>query len=611
MRIRISPMLAVLGPCLLACGAALSQPAKPPPTVKPAPSPTGTPSAPPATTAPGSASAPAAPPPQGDSSPKEEEARNHFQRGLSLLDEEKWDAALAEFLRSRELLPRRSATKNAAICLRRLNRNDEALEMFEALLVFPDLPKTDKEFAEREIAALTSLIGLIEIKGAEGGASIVIDSRDRGTFPAPGPLRVGVGTHVVRVYKDGFEAFESRVEVAGRETRTVAVKMRALSQAGRVTVVEQKGRVLDVVIDNVVVGKTPWEGSLATGDHVVFLRGDDVGTQPASVPVKINQVTPLTLAAEPLTSALRVEPTPAGASIALDGVSLGHGLWEGRLSSGGHRLEITAEGFVPVVRDMTLASGKRELLTITLERDPTSSMWRDSRGRFFAELDAGFGVTPSFSGEVAASCTAGCSGSPGMGFLALGRGGYRFPSGFMLGIDAGYLMLVQGLGDRATTVTPTGLAANPGTVDDAFRLQGAVVGAFAGIRVGDRFALTFRLGADVLLGTVSDHRSGTFTTIARPKNPATPYSINVAQALSLNALSIAPDVRFGVKVVEHLELSVGVEAMILVAFSQPTWDQDKGKVLAATDGEARFASETLTGKAMVVVVPGLGARYEF
>lgn len=603
MRTRISPVLTILGVSLLAGGTALSQPAKQPPSAKPAAAPSSTPSAAPSATA-----APAA---QDGAPSKEEEARQHFSSGLALFDAEKWDGALAEFLRSREIMPRPSTTKNAAICLRRLNRNDEALEMFEALLAFKELPKAEKELAEREVAALAGLIGTIDVKGAESGSSIVIDGRDRGTYPVPSALRVGVGTHVVRVYKDGFEAFETRVEVAGREEKTVSVKMHPLSQAGRITVVEQKGLALDVVIDNVVVGKTPWEGALATGDHVVFLRGGDLGTQPAAVPVKINQVTPLTLAAEPLSAALRVEPTPAGATIALDGVSLGHGLWEGQLRAGSHRVEITAEGFVPVVRDVTLAKEKREVLTVTLERDPTSSMWRDSRGRFFAEVDAGFGITPSFSGEVAASCKGDCSASPGMGFLAVGRGGYRFPSGFMLGIDAGYLLLSQSLSNRATTVTPKGLAANPGAADDAFRLQGAVVGAFAGIRIGDRFPLTFRLGAGVLLGTVSDRRTGTFTTVARANVPAAKYDVSVGETPSLNALSLTPEARLGFKVGDHLELSVGAEAMVLIAFSQPAWDPDKGKVLAATDGEGRFGAETLTGKVMVAVVPGLGARYEF
>ncbi|MCA9619893.1 MAG: PEGA domain-containing protein, partial [Myxococcales bacterium] len=61
-------------------------------------------------------------------------AKVHFKRGLKLLREEAWSPALAEFLQSRELFPTRVATNNAGIALRKLQRYDEALDMFETLL---------------------------------------------------------------------------------------------------------------------------------------------------------------------------------------------------------------------------------------------------------------------------------------------------------------------------------------------------------------------------------------------------------------------------------------------------------------------------------------------
>ncbi|MEZ4299849.1 MAG: PEGA domain-containing protein [Polyangiaceae bacterium] len=540
-----------------------------------------------------------------------EEALNHFHAGLALSDEGNWDGALAEFLRSREIFPGHGNTVNAAKCLRRLKRYDEALEMFETYLALPDLKASEKEPAEKEAATLLNLIGTIEVKDAEPGATILIDSRSRGTAPATKPFRVNVGTHVVRVYKDGFEAFETRVEVAGRQPKTVLARLAPLSQAGRLKVIEHAGRSLDVVLDNVVVGKTPWEGPLAAGDHVVFLRDGETGTQPAAASVRINQMTSLTLQAEPLTAALRVEPTPAGAAVALDGVSLGNGLWEGRLRAGAHKIEVRSEGFVPQVRDLSLVPDKRELLVVTLDRDPTSSIWRDTRGRFFAELNADFALAPVLGGDLADGCKSPCASSLGLGFLALGRGGYRFSSGFMLSVDAGYLLIRQSLDSRATVVRPQGLPANPGVADDALTLQGALVGASAGIRLGSSFPLTFRLGAGVLLGSLTDRRTGDFTTVARPEKPETPYSVDVRESLSVTTLSLSPEARIGMRLGERFELSLGAQALVLIAFSPPAWLPSDGAVLAATDGEGRFASETLMSKVVVVVVPGLGARYEF
>src|SRR5690606_5041447 len=69
------------------------------------------------------------------------EAEAAFRRGLTLLEQDAWQAALAEFVRSRELYSTRNATNNAAICLRKLNRFDEALDMYEAMLrEYADMP---------------------------------------------------------------------------------------------------------------------------------------------------------------------------------------------------------------------------------------------------------------------------------------------------------------------------------------------------------------------------------------------------------------------------------------------------------------------------------------
>src|SRR5687767_14784875 len=78
---------------------------------------------------------PKPPAPTGEvSAQSKDEAKARFERGMTFFDKKIWDAALAEFLTSRASYPTRSNTQNAAICLRNLNRSDEALDMFEALL---------------------------------------------------------------------------------------------------------------------------------------------------------------------------------------------------------------------------------------------------------------------------------------------------------------------------------------------------------------------------------------------------------------------------------------------------------------------------------------------
>jgi hypothetical protein len=99
---------------------------------------------PPAAAAPSDAApAPAAAP---DPAAAKAEARARFDRGLTLLREEAWGPALAEFLASRKLYPTRNATTNAAICLRKLQRYDESLGDVRdaAARVQPSCPRTTR-----------------------------------------------------------------------------------------------------------------------------------------------------------------------------------------------------------------------------------------------------------------------------------------------------------------------------------------------------------------------------------------------------------------------------------------------------------------------------------
>src|SRR4051794_21810168 len=76
--------------------------------------------------------APASPAaPAGEQAPeKKAQARAFFDSAVAHFDRGESSAALADFLRSRDLFPTRAATKNAAVCMRRENRFDEALDMF-------------------------------------------------------------------------------------------------------------------------------------------------------------------------------------------------------------------------------------------------------------------------------------------------------------------------------------------------------------------------------------------------------------------------------------------------------------------------------------------------
>ena len=566
---------------LVACASAKPKP-------KPAPAPK------PATTA----------PEPDDASAKKAEAKERFEKAMGLFEKKIWDAALAEFLASRAAYATRGNTQNAAICLRNLNRFDEALDMFEALLqqFGSGLSQPDRELVDKEIRSLRELVGTIEIRSKVDGAQVAIDGRERGTTPVV-PLRIAAGTHSVRVFKQGFSQFEERVDVAGGQTRVVEPTLEPLSQSGRLSITEDGGKEADVVVDNVVVGKTPWQGLVSVGEHVVLLRGEgNLGTQPALATVNINQVTPMVLALEPLEASLRVEAAPTGATIVVDGVSVGSGVWDGRLRKGPHKIEVAQRGFLPQERKVELAAGAAQKVAIQLERDPNSPLWKTEKpARIFVEVAPSFPIALALGGELQDSCTGRCSPSFPLGVGGRVHGGYETPSGLGIGLDVGYLLLQQDLSGRDATLRPVGKPAVVANANDALTFRGLLVGGAAHLHRGEKLTYLFRLGLGAFVASASDTRSGDLA--------GAPLEQRRTQA-DLVYLYAAPEARIGYRLGARFEISAGVEAMFMVGTSQPRWDANKS-VVAGAQGLALYDPLTLFGGTVFLLNPGLAARFDF
>jgi len=561
------------------------------------------------------------------------DAKTHFERGVEHSQRSEWDAALAEFLRSREIFPTTKATYNAAVVLRKVNRFDEALDMYEALLRdFPNLAQQEKQIAMQELAQLRAAIGIIELTGVIPGAKISIDGRDRGTYPPGLPLRVGAGSHTVRISADGYLPFEARVDVAGTQKVPISVQLVALASGGRVRVTEQTGKVLDVVVDNTAIGKTPWEGLLAPGDHTVLLRGEgNVGTQPVRASVKLNQLVNLNLLSEQLDASLRVQPTPASATVIVDSVPVGHGAWDGRLRSGAHVIEVTADGYLPFKKELDLKTDASESVVATLERDPTVFA-QQGRASLGIELDVALPLGAIFGGDLSGSCTGSCSASLPLGMHSVIHGVYQTASGFGVGVDLGYLLTFRTLEGRATTVQPVGIAPNQGTADDKLRFGGLTVGGSAQYHRGVEWPVVVRVGVGALFASTSDARTGNFTNTTFNE----PYTTSSRETASAAYLYVAPELRIGRRFGEHFELNVGVELLLLTAFSTPKW-ANKASVPTTNfvtscspaqvpgeaaqcgaerrrqqaDGSGTYPAQSIAGTFMMFIAPGIGARYDF
>ncbi|WP_437484902.1 PEGA domain-containing protein [Sorangium sp. So ce1014] len=556
---------------------------------------------------------------------QKEQARWHFEKGLALEEQQAWAAAAAEFKISRKLYPTRNATFLAARCLQRLQRYDESLEMYEAFLrEFSNLPPDDMAAAQASVDELRALVGTLDIIGAKPGAAIVVDGVDRGDYPPVNPIRVGAGIHTVRILKEGYAPFETRVEVAGGRTEPVPVKLVVLAESGRLKVTERSGLKLDVLVDGEIVGQTPWEGLLSVGHHSVVLRGEkSLGTGPAAARVEARQLTSLSLRAEELEAMLSVDPTPAGATVFIDGVSVGGGSWEGALRAGAHRVEVREDGFKPVTRQLPLARGQRAELPIVLERDEDAARWQEPSKLTF-DVSVGLPLTWSLGGDVAGACGDTCSRSVGIGGLGLFHAGYELGWRMGFGVTLGYLVAFQKATNPAGAITPlsrdtsaASFGPAQGEAVDRLRLHGLVAGGAVSYRRGDRFPILGRFGLGAVLGSVRARRE-----LAELKEATTDGAVVEVHPAEHTATAsyfyLSPEARVGVRLGERFELSAGAQVLLLFALSQPRFDDRKEIGLShhQLDGGRKaglgtYPADALTGSPVFLIAPSIGARYAF
>ncbi len=523
-----------------------------------------------------------------DPEKRKEEAKARFQRGLELVQNESWDAALAEFLASRKLFPTRVALKNAALSLRQLKRYVEALAMYNELLTTfsSSIPTEERKTIDDAVSQLKQAVGEVQVNSDQPGSTVVIDGQQQQGVTPLSPISVNAGTHTVRIAKEGYEAFEAQVLVAGGQRESVNGKLKALSTVGRLVVREAAGKTLDVVVDGAVVGKTPrYEGVLAVGPHTVFLKGEgNLGTAPSQASVKENQAATLTLSAVELDSEIRIEPVPANASVFVDGVQIGNGVWEGRLQSGPHQIEIAGEGFVAYRKSTVLAKGKKELLKVKLERDLSNPMW--SAGfvpHLYAEVFGGAMLAPfgGFGGGADKACGDGdcSSNSFPLGFLAGARGGYQFIKGFSGELGVGFMYMGEKLTRKNVVATQeqAGATLTSAKYNDETTLAGPFVELSAAYTLLDKTPLTFRLGGGVARAKAKFKNGGEFTGDIPHDCAGWPDTCDATETVSVTKqISIAekapfiivpfaaPEVRFGYRVAKKLVLDFGVAFFIMI-----------------------------------------------
>ncbi|HEY8432280.1 MAG TPA: PEGA domain-containing protein, partial [Sandaracinaceae bacterium] len=238
----------------------------------------------------------------------EDQAAEHFDRGIAFFNEGRFDAALAEFSRAYELAPAHQTLYNLARVHAALGHAVESARAYEQYLAEAGdaiAPRRRRE-AEAALAEQRARIGHLLVRTDVDGARIAIDGVDVATTPLGAPIPVSAGSHTVEVRAPGREIVRRRVAVAGQEEVSIEVELREeVVPRGTLRVTTNVPEVT-IAIDGEPVGLTPLPSTvpLRAGEHAVTASRAGYRTQTQRVVIEDG-------AEAELAFEMRREPNPA------------------------------------------------------------------------------------------------------------------------------------------------------------------------------------------------------------------------------------------------------------------------------------------------------------
>ncbi len=311
-----------------------------------------------------------------------------------------WPKAAAEYEAANRASPSAEALEGLANAHAQQKHDAEAYAAYEEWLKTygPKAPRAKKSVAEARLKELAARTGLLTLDVSEQGAQITIDDKPSGTTPLAGPLRVAIGTHRVRVVKEGFRGADLPAHVTAGPATTLTLKLDAQTSKGRLDVKEKNGKPVRVVVDGVDMGEAPWSGEVEAGPHTVEGRAAALATVTEKVEVERDKTRHVELSAIATSATLKVSTSDGKGLIYLDNKLVGEGTFASELPGGIHALRITREGYDPFEETLELRDKDTLSRSITLtlsSKIETESVQKEKRP--LEGIYGGFGLLMSLA----------------------------------------------------------------------------------------------------------------------------------------------------------------------------------------------------------------------
>jgi PEGA domain len=316
-----------------------------------------------------------------------EEARQRFDRGLTLYNQGDAIGALSEFELAHKLTGHPLVLLNLALVRARLGHAVEAVEALEALRGKPssELSPGALEQARALHEAQLARVGWLELKTSTPRALVQIDNVDVARTPAP-PLRVTAGVHFVSVSAAGHEPRHLQVTVAGRAKQVLEVELTPLEVAPARLTVQSNVPGVEVRANGTPLGLTPLPQPLTlnAGQHELELNRAGYASVRQSVLLQPGGVAEISARMTPTEAGLRdsgllaLRVSEPGAVVSVDGEPRPDATAGMRLPQGLHSVRVQRAGFYDIVRDVDVRAGSQSLDATLLPTPEYLSNYVDS-----------------------------------------------------------------------------------------------------------------------------------------------------------------------------------------------------------------------------------------
>ncbi len=304
------------------------------------------------------------------------QARFHDEMARRHYEKKRYEDAVREFFLEQRLAPNPRIAFNIALCFEHLRREEDAYLYFAEFLASADQDAGRRAYAENALAKLATRVALVEVKSDPPGALVYVDQREHGDYGAtPRTIAVVPGEREVWVELEGHR--RASTKVTARTGGTVSANLSPQLVVGKLRLESSAPGTAEALTGDgsvVAQGRTPFEASLPPATYQLVLHSEahlpwrgvaTVRADDSSVVVATPQRAP-----QP-SGDITVTSNVPGSLVELDGQAAGFTptVLSG-VRAGDHRVRVSGRSLVPWSGGVSVGTGERTWVTVTLEEPP-------------------------------------------------------------------------------------------------------------------------------------------------------------------------------------------------------------------------------------------------